>query len=89
MSEWSKCSEKQPPKDVKFLYYYYGGIGLGQWSQCYTDIIGNSERTHEGYILILHPSEINDGQDPWQTEIEDMIACEMFWMPLPEGPKDE
>jgi Protein of unknown function (DUF551) len=84
--QWIKCSDRLPPKDTKFLYSYHCGIGLGQWGECYTVIRGNSERTHHAYILILHPCEILDGNDPWSCDEKTMIEMEMSWMPLPEVP---
>ena len=88
MSEWIKCSDRLPPKLGKFIYNYYYGIGLGEWGQCYTIINGNSERTHEAYILILWPHEILDGLFPYEWNDERMIEMEVNWMPLPDAPNE-
>lgn len=87
-SGWVSCKDELPPKKGKFLFSYHCGIGLGCWDQCYTIINGNSERTHKAYILILWPSEILDGNDPFCFDEEKMKEMEMFWMPLPEPPKE-
>ncbi len=84
MSEWIKASDMMPPKDCKFLFSYYYGIGLGEWGQAYTIINGNSERTHESYILILHPSEINDGELPFVWKEDKIIEMQVKWMNLPK-----
>lgn len=89
MSEWIKCSDNSAPKEGKFLFNYYYGTGLGEWGQCYTIINGNSERTHEAYILVLWPSEILDGSNPIIFSEEIMKDMKMSWMPLPQPPKDE
>jgi hypothetical protein len=76
---WFDCKETPAPKEGKFLFHYDHGIGLGQWGQCYTTINGNSERTHEAYILILHPSEILDGSEPYCWSHEKMIEMGVSW----------
>ncbi len=86
--KWISVKHLLPPKKTKFLFSYHYGIGLGEWGQCYTIINGNSERTHEAYILILWPSEILNGENPLQFDEKKMIEMEISWMPLPEGPKD-
>lgn len=82
--EWIDCKSEFPPKKGKFLFKYHYGIGLGEWGQCYTIFNGNSERTHEAYILILWPTEILDGREPFQWKEDYMIDMEVFWMPLPD-----
>ena len=84
--EWISVKDKLPPKDSKFLFSYFYGIGLGQYGQCYEILNGNSERTHNGYILILWPTEILDGSSPMTFEEDQMIEMEMHWMPLPYRP---
>jgi hypothetical protein len=84
MNEWISVKDKPAPKEGKFLFKYYYGIGLGEWAQCYTIFNGNSERTHQAYILILWPSEILDGKDPFEWNEEYMIEMEVSWMPLPK-----
>jgi|GEM_PF-7028501 hypothetical protein len=79
---WIKCEEKEAPKNEKFLFKYHYGIGLGEYGQCYTTFNGNSERTHEAYILILHPSEWEE-KNPFEWSHERMIEMEVSWMPLP------
>lgn len=86
--EWIKCSDQPAPKVGKFLYSYHCGIGLGEWGQCYTINNGNSERSHKEYILILWPSEILDGNDPYTWNEEKMVEMDVSWMPLPESPKE-
>lgn len=85
---WIKCKNALPPKDCKFLFAYYFGIGLGVWAQCYKTVNGNSERTHEAYILILHPSDILNGDDPFCWDEKYMIEMDVSWMPLPKPPED-
>lgn len=86
---WIKCSEQMPPKDAKFLFHYHYGIGLGNWGNHYKIINGNSERVFDGYCLILWPSEINQGQSPFQWTEKDMLEMEVSWMPLPEPPDED
>lgn len=83
MDKWIKCIDLPAPKDGKFLFSYHYGIGLGEWGQCYTVINGNSERTHDAYILILWPSEILDGLDPIEFSEEKMIEMNVKWMDMP------
>jgi len=87
VSEWIRCSEEQPPKNRAFIFQYFGGIGVGHWGQCFTTIIGNSERTHEAYIL-YNTCESYDGNGlkeyTWQEDY--MIEMEVNWMPLPIPP---
>ena len=85
--EWVKCAKKMPPKDQKFLFHYFYGTGIGEWGQCYSIINGNSERTHEAYILVLWPSEINDGNSPFIWDENYMNEMEVFWMLLPDPPE--
>jgi len=85
---WISCKDNLPPKDKKFLFSYHYGIGIGQWGQCYTVINGNSERTHEAFILILHPLEILDGSEPFQWNESYMKEMNVSWMPLPKEPID-
>ena len=80
---WNSVKSIPAPKNEKFLFSYDYGIGLGQWGQCYTVINGNSERTHEAYILILHPSEILDGAEPFCWDHERMVSMDVYWLPLP------
>ena len=87
--EWVKCSDQMPPKDKKFIFNYCYGIGLGQWGKCYKTRNGNSERTYDAYIFILHPSEIIDGNPPFFFTEEYMIEMEVKWMPLPHPPKED
>lgn len=86
--EWIKCSDKMPPKLDKFLFHYWCGIGIGSWGKCYTIINGNSERTHESYILILWPCDILGGEDPYCWDENYMIEMEVQWMPLPKPPEE-
>jgi Protein of unknown function (DUF551) len=86
-NKWISVKDQMPPKDKKFIFSYHYGEGLGQWGQCYTTINGNSERTHESYILVLHPSEISDGNDPFKWDEEYMIYMEVKWMQLPKPPE--
>ena len=83
---WISVKDKPAPREGKFLFSYYYGIGLGKWGQCYTTRNSNSERTHEAYILVLWPSQILDGQSPFQWTEEIMIEMEVYWMPLPNPP---
>lgn len=87
MSEWISVKDKAAPKTGKFLFYYHCGIGLGCWTQAYTTINGNSERTHKCYFLVLWPCDIseNDGE-PMQWSDDKMIEMDMYWMPLPNPP---
>lgn len=89
MSEWISSKDQHPPKHEKFLFSYEYGIGLGEWGLCYTEINGNSERTHEAYILILWPSEINDGNCPMTFHTYQIVEMDFLWMPLPLPPKHE
>lgn len=82
--KWTKCSDQMPPKDEKFLFSYHYGIGLGQWGLHYKIIHGDSERFPEGYVLILHPVEINGGDSPFQWDEEYMIKMKVEWMLLPD-----
>lgn len=86
MSNWIKCSNRLPPKDCKFLFSYSYGIGLGNWSHAYQVIQGNSERIDEKYILVLWPSEINDGDSCFQWDEKKLIEMDVSWMPLPKPP---
>jgi hypothetical protein len=86
---WIKCSERLPPKNRKFLFHYHYGIGLAQWEQSYEIINGNSERQDKKYLLILWPSEINDGSsEVFQWDNKTMVDMKVSWMPLPEPPND-
>lgn len=87
--KWMRVQDQLPPKDVKFLFHYEYGTGLGEWNQCFTTINGNRERTHEGYILITWPSAINDGEAPWDCDEKYMLRFEMFWMFLPKEPESD
>lgn len=82
--EWFECKHTPAPKKGKFLFSYHFGIGIGEWGQCYTTINGNSERTHHAYILILWPSEILEGDVPFEWDEEYMIEMEVSWGPLPQ-----
>ena len=82
--DWISVEDEAAPKKGKFLFSYHYGIGLGQWGQCFTTINGNSERTHEAYILILWPSEILEGEKPFEWDEEFMKEMEVSWMPLPD-----
>ena len=81
---WIDCKKCHPPKNAKFLYKYHYGIGLGQWGKCYTTVNGNSERTHESYILVLHPAELLDHGHPFEWNEEKMVEMEVLWRPLPK-----
>ena len=87
--EWISTKHKLPPKEGKFLFSYYYGIGLGEYGQCYTTINGNSERTHKCYILILWPSEIEEGREPYKWDEEKVKEMDLYWMPLPQSPKEQ
>ena len=49
--KWIKCSDQPAPKDRKFLFSYYYGVGIGRHGQCFTTIIGNSERTDRKSVV--------------------------------------
>jgi hypothetical protein len=84
---WFKCSEQLPPKEEKFLFHYYFGIGLGNWGQSYITINGNSERRDERYILVLWPSEVLDGlSNIFEWTEKTMVEMEVSWMHLPKYP---
>ena len=85
--EWIDVKDRLPPKEGKFLFYYYYGMGIGQWGQSYEIIMGNSERDNEKYILVLHPTEINDGGEAYQWDGDKLIEMDIYWRPLPEAPK--
>ena len=89
MTEWIKCTDEMPPKDRKFLFYYHCGMGLGAYGQGYTNILGNSERTHKIYFLVLWPMDIseNDGE-PFQWNEEKLIEMKVLWRGLPDPPED-
>lgn len=83
MNDWKYCKDELPPKNKIFVFNFYENIGLGRWGQCYTVFKGNSERTHEAYILIIDPQQILDGEDPYEWQDERMIEKELKWM-IPE-----
>jgi hypothetical protein len=86
--EWISVKIKTAPKDSKFLFSYHCGIGLGAWGQAYTNINGNSERTHSLYFLVLCPMDISENNgEPFQWNEDKMIEMEVYWMPLPKSPK--
>lgn len=85
MNEWIHVTKELPPKDRKFLYLYAFGIAFGQWGQMYAIKNGNSERIQEGYIIILHPVEINDGNSPLQWDENYMKDMGGFWTELPKN----
>lgn len=80
--KWIDCKIQLPPKDRKFLFSYHCGIGLGEYGQCYTISHGNSERTHKAYILILNPSDILAGEDPFTWNDEKMIEMDVKWISI-------
>jgi hypothetical protein len=82
--EWIDCKTQMPPKNRKFLFSYYYGIGLGEWGQCYTTINGNSERTHEAYILVLSPAALLNPEEPFTWDESYMIYMEVKWKFLTE-----
>ena len=85
--EWIKCSVLNPPKDKKFIFSYFAGIGIGEWGQCFKIINGNSERSHFSYILILDPFLIvGDQESPFEWNEEYMKIMEVSWMHLPSPP---
>ena len=87
--EWIKCSDNLPPKNIKFLFSYFYGVGIGCWGQCFTIINGNSERTHESYILILNPElMVGDQDQPIEWNEATMIDWDVYWMPLPKSPEE-
>ena len=87
--KWISVKQEMPPKDKKFLFSYHCGEGLGEWGQCYTVFNGNSERTHEAYILILWPSAILDGNEPFCWSEEKLIEMDVKWMLLPKPPRND
>lgn len=87
MSEWISVKDRLPPKDEKFLFHYYCGIGLGAWGQCYSDFNNNSERTHSSYILVLFPYHEDEGIPPFYWDGEYLKYMDVKWQPLPEAPK--
>jgi len=88
--KWIKIEDQSPPKDKVFLFSYFYGIGLACWGQCFTTINGNSERTHEAYILILNPDLMVGNQgEPMEWDEECMKTMEVSWMPLPNPPEEE
>ena len=87
MGEWISVKDLPARKNNKFLFSYFGGIGLGCWGQAYTTINGNSERTHEAYFLVLNPCDISEDQgEPFEWDEEKMIEMEVSWMALPKPP---
>ena len=87
MSQWIDCKSQLPPKEGKFLYSYFYGVGLGEWGKRYAFVYGKSRPTSDSYILVLWPSEIENGDTPIHLNEQEMIEMEMFWMPIPEGAK--
>lgn len=83
-NHWINAQDTLPTKRRKFLFSYHSGTGLGQWGQCYTIINGNSERTHEAYILILDPQSILDGEEPFQWNDKKILEMEVSWMEIPK-----
>jgi hypothetical protein len=87
--EWISVKVKMAPKNEKFLFDYHCGTGLGCWGQGYTDINGNSERTHEIYFLVLWPRDISENTtEPMQWSEEKMKEMDVFWTPLPKRSED-
>ena len=86
--EWVSVKEKLPPKNEKFLFRYYYGIGLANWGKYYKIINGNSEYAGEKYILILWPSEIVAGEIPFEWDEEYIKYMEVEWMSLTELSKE-
>ena len=86
---WISVKDEMAPKKGKFLFHYHCGVGLGAWGQSYTDIHGNSERTHEAYFLVLWPQHVseNDGEN-FEWDEDKMIEMDFYWMPLPKPPKE-
>lgn len=87
---WIKCSEKMPPKDKKFLFSYFAGIGIAKWGTTFKIINGNSERTEEKYILVLEPDfMVGNIDEPFEWNEKYMIEMDVSWMPLPSPPTEE
>lgn len=87
-NKWINCEEKMPPKNKKFLFSYYFGIGLGCWGQCFTTINGNSERTHEAYVMVLDPHlMVGNQEEPFEWSEQYIKEMDVFWMDLPNEPK--
>ena len=89
--KWIKCSEKLPPKQEKFLFHYYYGIGLGSWGTKYTYFDGDSwDQGEKIYLLILWPQEARDSKgDIYEWDENYMIEMGVSWMPLPKSPQNE
>lgn len=90
MSEWISVKDKLPPKDEKFLFHYYYGIGLGAWGPCYENRNNNSECTHEAYIMVLWP--VHEDYSPSHTfywDYEALIEFDVYWQPLPKEPNEQ
>jgi hypothetical protein len=83
-NKWVECVKKFPPKNKKFLFSYDYGIGIGAWGQCFSVINGNSERTHEAYILVLNPHlMVGNQEEPFKWDENKMLDMEVKWMDLP------
>ena len=88
--EWIDVNDLLPPKNIKFLFNYYCGTGIGEWGQCFTVTNGNSERTHKCYILILNPSLlVGNQEEPFEWDEKKMIEMEVSWMHLPKPPENK
>jgi len=85
--QWISVKDQLPPKDSKFLFSYYYGVGLGLWNQVYRQFNGDSNREGFSYYLVLTPSDPSEGDETFVWDENKMIEMDVFWMPLPEPPK--
>lgn len=93
MNEWIKATDQMPPKESKFLFHYYFGIGIGDWSRIYHFQDGGHSYLSDEYryCLVLWASEHKKGMEEkaMQWDEEKLIEMKISWMPLPKPPEED